>query len=346
LSLKKILADDRGVCLTDFEILSCRFLQEAAVDKNKKEMHRAQLHYAVAASLIKKCRFEQRLAFYRAACSCGFPPDSSAAVMLGRCGFCISGLESILAEACRIVNLADMMEITIVCAAEAAYPPLLRECYDPPFVLYYRGSLDGLQIPPAAVVGTRYPDPAGRREAFESGRGLAECGVPVVSGLARGIDVLSHRGALDGGGYTAAVLAGGIDKIFPVENRAVARSILREGGALLSEYPPGTVVKRYMFPARNRIIAWISRGTLVVQAPRRSGALITAGFALDENRDVFVHGGCLGGSAGEGCRNLAEDGATVVADGREIAELWNTESKSRNFFLQNEMFGDLNSSRN
>ena len=205
---------------------------------------------------------------------------------------------------------------------EPDYPRMLREIHDPPGVLFWRGAR---RLPasaaPVAVVGTRQPTGAGRCAAFRFGFDLALKGVPTVSGLAHGIDLEAHRGSLAGwrgdGCATVAVLGCGIDRMYPYSSRRVAREVLRQGW-LVSEFPPGTAPFAHHFPLRNRIIAGLSRGVLVVEAPARSGALITACCAADEGREVAVAAAALGGPRGTGSGELAESGAVSVAHADEL----------------------------
>ena len=206
------------------------------------------------------------------------------------------------------------------------YPPQLREIYDPPAMLYYRGHLPDNGKPLVGIVGTRYPTGAARKAAFALGFGMACAGVGVVSGLARGIDSEAHDGCVEAGGYSIAVLGSGIDLIYPAASRPTARALLSGGGIILSEYPPGTPPRRYSFPARNRIISGLCRAVVVVQAPERSGALITAEYALEQGRDLLVHRAGLSGSVGAGTRRLAETGATAVSGAEEILREWGIEA--------------------
>ena len=202
------------------------------------------------------------------------------------------------------------------------YPPQLREIYDPPYLLFVRGRLPGNDLPQVAVVGTRKPTGIARETAFRLGAGFARAGVPVVSGLARGIDSEAHRGAVAAGGVTVAVLGCGIDEVYPKENKRLASGILETGGALLSEYPPGMPPLKYNFPERNRIISGLSRAVVLVQAPVRSGALITADYALEQGRDLVVAAGCSDGPPGLGSRELAESGAVCIRSAEEVLEEW------------------------
>jgi DNA processing protein len=223
----------------------------------------------------------------------------------------------LLAE--RDEKAARVRGIRWVSLASAAYPPLLRELYDPPVLIFYRGTLPDGEKPAAAMVGTRRPHGAALKAAFEIGRDLGRRGISVVSGLALGIDAASHRGNLEGGGRTYAVLGSGADEIYPSSNRPLARRILETGGGILSEYPPGTCPRKWHFPARNRIISALARGTLIVEAPSKSGALITAHFALEQGRDLWVSSA---GLTSEGAARLAEDGAGIVYSASDMMRDW------------------------
>ena len=205
---------------------------------------------------------------------------------------------------------------------EYTYPRLLREIYDPPFALYFRGVMPDTKEDFVAVVGTRRPNGRGARSAFELGESLGRAGITVVSGLARGIDRQAHAGNVAGGSSSLAVLGSGIAEVGPASSRPVAERLLATGGALVSEYPVFSHAMRHHFPMRNRIISGMSRCTVVVQAPRRSGALITADYALDQGREVMVHADCLQPGVGEGCRTLAEEGARQVRYAEDILQDW------------------------
>ena len=216
--------------------------------------------------------------------------------------------------------LADCGELGlhIVTISDAAYPNRLRNIFDPPCLLYVRGRLPAFDDEAAvAVVGTRDCTPYGVSCAEKLGFGLAAGGALVVSGLARGIDSAALRGALRGGGTVTAVLGNGLDVVYPRENRYLYEDIAASG-ALLSEYPPGTPPEGRHFPVRNRIMSGLSLATLVVEAPERSGALITAGTALEQGRDVFAVPGPIDAPASVGCNRLIRDGAGLVTDAWDI----------------------------
>lgn len=206
------------------------------------------------------------------------------------------------------------------------YPERLREVDDSPPVLYALGELTPADAWAVAVVGTRRATHYGREVAARMASELAEAGVTVVSGLARGIDTIAHQAALDAGGRTLAVLGSGLDIIYPFENRNLARAIVEgEKGAILSEYPLGTQPEPTNFPPRNRIISGLSLGTLVVEAGEKSGALITVTFALEQGREVFVVPGPITSRASDGPNRLLKQGAKCVTGVQDILEELNIE---------------------
>jgi len=221
-----------------------------------------------------------------------------------------------LASHARIVQQG----IDVVTLRDAGYPPLLKEIYAPPPVIFQRGSVlpdDQLAL---AVVGTRGASAYGRLVTERFVSALVENGVTIVSGLARGIDAVAHRAALQAGGRTIAVLGSGVDTIYPSEHRGLAEAVVANG-ALLSEYAPGTKAERDNFPARNRLIAGMTRGTLVVEAGEVSGALITARMALEQNREVFAVPGNVTSAASAGVNALIRSGeAKLVARVEDILE--------------------------
>ena len=211
-------------------------------------------------------------------------------------------------------------DIFLLTMQDALYPDRLRNIYDPPVLLYGRGRMPLFDEEAAvSVVGTRTCTPSGISAAEELGYQLAKEGAVVVSGLAKGIDGASHRGALRAGGFTAAVLGGGVDVVYPAENRRLYEDIAATG-VLLSEYPPGTEPMGSHFPVRNRILSGLSLAVLVVEAPERSGALITANTALEQGRDVFAVPGPIDAPNSRGSNRLIRDGAGLVTCGWDILE--------------------------
>ncbi|MEO3945116.1 DNA-processing protein DprA [Gorillibacterium sp. CAU 1737] len=197
------------------------------------------------------------------------------------------------------------------------YPALLKQTSQPPWVLYAIGRTELLPLPCVAVVGTRTPTAYGTRVAEELGKLLDQSGGVAVSGLARGIDGAVHRGALSGSGGTIAVVGGGPDVIYPPEHRALYTEMATRG-LILSEFPPGTRISPGLFPLRNRIIAGLSLGTVVVEAAVRSGSLITADQALDESRDVFAVPGPISSPKSRGTHELIRQGARIVIEPADI----------------------------
>jgi DNA processing protein len=211
------------------------------------------------------------------------------------------------------------VDVNTVPRRARGYPARLAELYDPPERLYVRGSFDSLSQPGVAVVGARSCSAYGAQVARSVARELAAAGVVVVSGLARGIDGEAHRGALEGGGTTIAVLGCGIDRDYPRSHAELARRIVGSG-AIVSEYPPGVEPAPWRFPARNRIIAGLSLATVVVEARERSGALITADFALELGRDVFAVPGEITSGLSAGTNGLLRQGAAPLTAALDVLE--------------------------
>jgi DNA processing protein len=211
----------------------------------------------------------------------------------------------------------------------ARLPPLLHAIYDPPPRLYVRGGADEkvLARPAVAVVGARACSAYGAQVARRLGRDLAAAGLVVVSGLARGVDGEAHRGALEAGGFTVAVLGCGIDRDYPAAHAELARRI-RERGLVVSEYEPGVEPAPWRFPARNRIIAGLCAATAVVEARERSGALITADLALEEGRDVLAVPGEITSSLSRGTNALLKLGATPCTSAQDVLELFGIDEQT------------------
>jgi DNA processing protein len=196
-------------------------------------------------------------------------------------------------------------------ATSSGYPALLRESPDAPATLYVRGDVAVLESPQLAMVGSRNPTAGGKATARELAAWFARAGLTITSGLALGIDTACHEGALAGGGTTVAVLGCGLDRIYPPENRELARRIA-SAGAVISEFPPGSEPLAACFPQRNRIIAGLSHGTLVIEAAQRSGSLITARLAGEAGREVFAIPGSIHNPLAKGCHQLIRQGAKLV----------------------------------
>ena len=223
-----------------------------------------------------------------------------------------------LAGAQKILDRCEELGLSLLTIQDAAYPRRLFNIYDPPCLLYVRGRLPAFDEEAAvAVVGTRSCTPYGVACAEKLGYGIARCGGLVVSGLAAGIDSAALRGALRANGRAAAVLGNGLDVVYPRENQYLYEDVA-SAGCLISEYPPGTRPVGSHFPHRNRILSGLSVAALVVEAPERSGALITAAAALEQGRDVFAVPGPIDAPASVGCNQLIRDGAGLVSDAWDI----------------------------
>ena len=215
---------------------------------------------------------------------------------------------------------AAALGVTVICSEDACYPPRLKEIYDPPVVLYIRGKVDVLLQPGIAMVGTRHPTPYGSGMAERLGCDLAAKGLVIISGMARGIDTASHRGAISAKGKTIAVFGTGVDVIYPKENSRLSEQILALGGAFISEFPLGTFAAPQNFPIRNRILSGMSVGVLVVEAAEYSGTRITARCALEQNRDVFAVPGNVTNKNSWGPNTLIKQGAKLVATWEDVWE--------------------------
>ena len=212
------------------------------------------------------------------------------------------------------------LKINTVKITDVEYPSLLKEISSTPEMFYLIGELPSDEIPKIAIVGTRKAGIAGRRFAKELARKLTELGVIVVSGLAMGIDTAAHEGAVLAGGKTIAVLANGLDKIYPAQNENLAEKILELGGALISEYPAGTKSFKNNFLERNRIVSGLSIATIVIEAPERSGSIVTARLAAEQGREVFVVPGSIDNPNYRGSHQLIRDGAVLVSSVEDILE--------------------------
>ena len=209
----------------------------------------------------------------------------------------------------------------LVAWGEDDYPDMLAQIDGPPLLLYVNGDVEALHLPSLAIIGSRNPTPGGERNAHNFAQHLARQGFAIVSGMAQGIDAAAHRGALDGDGRTVAFLGTGIDRVYPAANRDLAHAIV-ERGALVSEYPLGAPPERWHFPERNRLISGLSLGTLVVEAARRSGSLITARLAGEQGREIFALPGSIHNPLSRGCHALIRQGAKLVETADDIlAEL-------------------------
>lgn len=289
-------------------------------------MHRPDIGYLVGLSLlpgIGPARFHRLLE------RCGEPERAwrASEQELISVGVDAKSLPALL-EARRAISIEGeleklrRLEVTVLSEDDAAYPPRLKEIYTPPALLYVKGEITRQDDQGIGVVGTRSPSVYGKELTGRIVPELVASGLTIVSGMARGIDSIAHAAALDAGGRTLAVLGCGIDVIYPAENRRLHARIQQQG-AVITEYPLGTKPDAFNFPARNRIISGLSLGSVVVEARIGSGALITADYALEQNREVFAFPGRATDRGSSGCNKLIREGrAKLVTSSDDIlAEL-------------------------
>lgn len=219
-----------------------------------------------------------------------------------------------------LLRRCEADSVRLLFSHEIDFPPLLRETTDCPELLFVSGSVEALHWPQLAVVGSRKASASGIKQAEQISWELSAAGLGITSGLALGIDAAAHRGAIKAKGKTIAVLGSGLDQLYPRRNLALSQQILAEGGAVISEYPFGAPPKPAHFPKRNRIVTGLALGTLVVEAAERSGSLISASLALEENREVFAIPGSINNPLSRGCHRLIKQGAILVENTRDIAE--------------------------
>ncbi len=212
----------------------------------------------------------------------------------------------------------EELGLKVIDQEDEAYPKALREIYDPPLVLYVKGEIRAVSRPGIAIVGSRHTSHYGLETAKKLAYQLGYAGLTVNSGLARGIDTAAHQGVLAAKGKTAAVFGCSLDKVYPPENAALAERIVEDGGVLLSEFPLGTPPDRQTFPMRNRIVSGLSRGVLVIEAGKDSGALITARMALEQGRTVFAVPGRIDQPFSRGCHQLIKEGAKLVEEVEDV----------------------------
>ena len=227
--------------------------------------------------------------------------------------------------------MEEIQQTRIRCARKdsSVYPARLKELPGMPKQLYYIGSFPDDAKPTAAIVGARLCSPYGRIQAFNYGKFLSEHGVQVISGMAAGIDAEGHKGALEGGTPTFAVLGNGVDICYPSSSRGIYRRIPEKNGGIISEYEPGTKGRAYYFPARNRIISGLADLVLVVEAKEKSGSLITAACALEQGKMVYAIPGAVNDALSRGCHKLIYDGAGIAYSPEILLDEWGLSVKKK-----------------
>ena len=216
----------------------------------------------------------------------------------------------------------EKLGVKVILLEDPGYPELLKQIPFPPLALYVLGNLEYTE-PAIAIVGTRMPTPQGKELSRNFSGKLSAAGIPIISGLALGIDAEAHKGALENSGKTIAVLGTPLDNLYPKQNEQIAKKILENNGAIISEFAFGHPYNPANFLARNRIISGLSAGILIIEAPERSGSLATAKFALEQNREIFVIPGNTGSANYKGSNALLKAGAALVTDPNDILEYFN-----------------------
>jgi DNA processing protein len=211
-----------------------------------------------------------------------------------------------------LITETEKIGASIITLNDVEYPRLLKEIYDPPILFWIKGNPEALSKPGVAVVGTRNASTYGKKQAQKLSTKLATEGLCIFSGLAYGIDTIGHQAALNAKGTTVAVLGSGIDNLYPKSNTEIANQIVKSGGAVISEFPPGTIPDKGNFPLRNRVVSGLSLGVVVMESGIKGGSMITAELALDQNREVFAVPHPLGNPSGTGCNYLIKKGAAKL----------------------------------
>ena len=235
-----------------------------------------------------------------------------------------------------IIHASAACNSGIICYDDTYYPQLLKQIYDPPLVLFVQGNISLLNAPQIAVVGSRSASAGGRETAFILCQQLAQQNVVITSGLALGIDAAAHRGALSQPASTIAVVATGLDQVYPARHLSLAQQIIATNGIIISEFLPGTQPRAGHFPKRNRLISGLSLGVLVVEAELKSGSLITARCALEQNRDVFAVPSSIENQQAKGCHWLIKQGAKLVEECADIIDEFAFEDKPSLHLKSNE----------
>lgn len=221
----------------------------------------------------------------------------------------------------KYVKKAEQLQVTVISLLDECYPKRLLQIYDAPLILWVKGSLEVLDSPGLAIVGTRNPTPYGHKMTSLFTTETVKKGLTVFSGLAYGVDTIAHRTAVEKGGKTVAVLGSGIDWVYPASNKKLAERIVQDGGAVITEFLPGTKPDAGNFPTRNRIVSGLSLGVLVVETSEKGGSRITANIALDQGREVFVVPHALDNPYGTGCNELIKKGyGKLVQDFEDITD--------------------------
>jgi DNA processing protein len=310
---------------------------------------RSNIHYWLALKLIPRLAIHKKLALVRAVGLYQLfllPANELVAFNLSqKQQMAITSPDWSKIE--KIISLSTACQSEIVGFDNDLYPKLLKEIYDPPLVLFTKGNSNLLGQPQIAIVGSRNSSVSGRDNALNFADQLAQHNLVITSGLALGIDAAAHKGALNNKGATIAVVATGLDSVYPSRHRVLAKDIMDNNGLILSEFVPGTPPKAGHFPRRNRIISGLSLGVLIVEATIKSGSLITARCAIEQNREVFAIPSSIQNAQAKGCHWLIKQGAKLVEEVADIVEELDISTKSSlNLNRNNNKEGGIEKNKN
>ena len=289
-------------------------------------MQKSKTHYWLALKLVPRLAVHKKLALVEAygLDALFFKSSNSSSGLTSANNLTVKQLTAFHHPDWQMID--DIIYNSASCRSEVIvfddphYPQLLKQIYDPPLVIFVQGNKNLLNQNQLAIVGSRSASINGRETAFTIAQQLVDSGLVVTSGLALGIDAAAHKGALTACASTIAVVATGLDKVYPARHRALAAKIIKKEGAIISEFLPGTSPKAGHFPKRNRIISGLSAGVLVVEAALQSGSLITARCALEQNRDIFSIPSGINNPQAKGCHWLIKQGAKLVEESADIIE--------------------------
>jgi DNA processing protein len=280
-----------------------------------------QLHYWLALKLVPRLAIHKKLQLVKTLGITGLFQTQQA---LSSFGLSVKQISAITCpdwkKISQIIEASELCQSNIITFDDHRYPVLLKEIYDPPLVLFTQGNDALLVENQLAIVGSRHASINGKESALAIAQQLVQQKIVITSGLALGIDAAAHKGALKGGGKTIAVVATGLDIVYPARHKLLAKEIIANDGLILSEFTPGTPPKAGHFPKRNRLISGLSKGTLVVEAAMKSGSLITARSAMEQNREVFAVPGSIHNPQTKGCHWLIKQGAKLVEGAADIVE--------------------------
>ena len=292
---------------------------------SKSTIEKSNIEYWLALKLVPRLAIHKKIALVETfGLAALFSFNDKSSVLTSANGLSVKQLSAFYQPdwltITQIIQGSERCDSTVICFDNKYYPQLLKQIYNPPLVIFVQGNTLLLNEPQLAVVGSRSASPGGRDTAFSLCQQLAQQNIVITSGLAIGIDAAAHRGALTESTGTIAVVATGLDQVYPARHLSLAHQIITSNGAVISEFFPGTKPRAGHFPKRNRIISGLSLGVLVVEAELKSGSLITARCALEQNRDIFAIPSSIENKQAKGCHWLIKQGAKLVEECADIVE--------------------------